>query len=157
MPLKPSSKNNYLPLLVPLSALLSFIVLFNFSHIDDNRLTSWKWAFSNIDLTFFIPLLVTGLITAYILSKLSFIEKQPALFLFISSFAVCTLFRQTPEVILDASRYFTQAKHLELYGVGYFIREWGIGINAWTDMPLSSFIYGMIFKLFGESFVFFFC
>ncbi len=151
MRLKSISRNSYFPLIVPVSALLTFALLFIFRQIDDNRLTSWKWAFGNIDPTFFIPLLLTGLIAAYILSKLSFFEKQPALFLFVSSFAVCTLFWQTPEVILDASRYFTQAKHLELYGIEYFIREWGSSINAWTDMPLSSFIYGMIFKLFGES------
>jgi hypothetical protein len=51
---------------------------------------------------------------------------------------------------VDASRYFTQAKHLEVYGIGYFLREWGRDIQAWTDMPLVPFLYGVLFKLFGE-------
>ena len=60
-------------------------------------------------------------------------------------------FWKVPEVIVDASRYFTQAKHLDVYGIGYFLREWGRDINIWTDMPLIPFLYGLIFKLFGES------
>jgi hypothetical protein len=64
---------------------------------------------------------------------------------------VSTIFWREPEVIVDTSRYFTQAKHLEIYGIKYFIQEWGKGINAWTDLPLISFFYGLIFKFFGES------
>jgi 4-amino-4-deoxy-L-arabinose transferase-like glycosyltransferase len=52
---------------------------------------------------------------------------------------------------VDTSRYFTQAKHLEMYGIKYFMHEWGKGISAWTDLPLISFFYGLIFKFFGES------
>lgn len=52
---------------------------------------------------------------------------------------------------MDASRYFTQAKHLEVYGIGYFFKEWGKNITVWTDLPVVPFIYGMIFKFFGES------
>jgi hypothetical protein len=52
---------------------------------------------------------------------------------------------------VDASRYFTQAKHLELYGVKYFVSEWGKDINAWTDMPLVPFLYGVVFSIFGET------
>ena len=63
--------------------------------------------------------------------------------LFIVSFAVSAMFWQEPEMIVDASRYFTQAKHLELYGFGYFFREWGNGINAWTDLPAIPFLYGV--------------
>ena len=53
-------------------------------------------------------------------------------------------------MIVDASRYFTQAKYLELYGIRFFFEEWGKGISAWTDMPLVPFLYGLIFRLFGE-------
>ncbi|MEW6408841.1 MAG: glycosyltransferase family 39 protein [Nitrospirota bacterium] len=59
-------------------------------------------------------------------------------------------FWREPEVIVDASRYFTQAKHLKIYGIGYFLKEWGNSIPAWTDLPLIPFIYGMILKFFGE-------
>ncbi len=53
-------------------------------------------------------------------------------------------------MIVDASRYFTQAKHLELYGIPYFFREWGKTIQSWTDLPLVPFLYGLIFRFFGE-------
>jgi hypothetical protein len=56
-----------------------------------------------------------------------------------------------PETIIDAARYFAQAKHLELYGIGSFFREWGAGLHAWTDMPLMSFLYGLIFRFIGEN------
>jgi 4-amino-4-deoxy-L-arabinose transferase-like glycosyltransferase len=55
---------------------------------------------------------------------------------------------------VDASRYFAQAKHLEVYGIGLYLREWGRTIPAWTDMPLVPFLYGMVFALFGESRIF---
>lgn len=54
-------------------------------------------------------------------------------------------------MIVDASRYFTQAKHLEVYGCGFFIREWGKAVQAWTDLPLVPFLYGLIFKFIGET------
>jgi 4-amino-4-deoxy-L-arabinose transferase-like glycosyltransferase len=56
-----------------------------------------------------------------------------------------------PEVIIDASRYFLQAKHLELYGISSFFREWGGAIGAWTDLPVTSFLYGLLFRYLGES------
>lgn len=52
---------------------------------------------------------------------------------------------------MDASRYFTQAKYLEVYGMGFFSREWGRAILSWTDLPLVPFLYGLIFKFLGES------
>jgi 4-amino-4-deoxy-L-arabinose transferase-like glycosyltransferase len=64
---------------------------------------------------------------------------------------LAAFFWREPEVIIDTSRYFTQAKYLELYGPVYFIREWGREIFAWTDQPLVPFLYGLIFRVFGES------
>jgi 4-amino-4-deoxy-L-arabinose transferase-like glycosyltransferase len=72
-------------------------------------------------------------------------------FLFGSSFVVAGIFWGEPEVIVDASRYFVQAKYLELYGIGYFFREWGKDIMAWTDLPLIPLLYGLIFEVFGEA------
>lgn len=96
-------------------------------------------------------LLSAGCAAAYALSKNRFIEAKPVAFLLVLSFLFTALFWKEPEVIVDASRYFTQAKHLELYGVGYFLSEWGRGIAAWTDMPAMPFFYGLIFRLFGEN------
>ncbi|HEX8949247.1 MAG TPA: glycosyltransferase family 39 protein [Dissulfurispiraceae bacterium] len=98
-----------------------------------------------------LVLLAAGAAPAYILAKLPLPERNPVLFLSVLSFAAAVFFWREPEVIVDASRYFTQAKHLELYGAGYFLREWGRDISAWTDAPVIPFFYGLVFKYFGES------
>src|SRR5208283_3838555 len=71
-------------------------------------------------------------------------------FLFILSFGAASLLWREPEMVFDTSRYFTQAKHLEIYGTGYFLREWGKAVEVWTDLPLMSFIYGLVFRYAGE-------
>ncbi len=138
-------------LIISLLTLSVFLTLFIFRSLDDNRLTSWQWTFTGVDVARIFLILILGIIIAYTLSKVSFPERNPAIFLFLSSFAVGVIFWKEPEVIVDASRYFTQAKHLKIYGIKYFIEEWGRGINAWTDLPLVPFLYGLIFKFFGES------
>jgi len=138
--------------IVSLLALLTYVALYLSRSLDDNRLTSWQWVFPDADVAtkvFFI--LIPGIAVAYIVSRISFIERYPAIFLFSISYIIAALFWREPEVIIDASRYFTQAKHLSTYGAGYFLREWGRDIVAWTDMPLIPFFYGLIFKFFGES------
>lgn len=147
---KHRGKEFYIFLLVPLSILLIFLIQYFFRYADDNRLTSWAWTFADVDLIFFIAVLATGIIPAYILSEVPFFQTRPALFIFISSFIASATFWSIPEVIVDTSRYFTQAKHLEMYGIKFFIKQWGQGINAWTDTPLISFFYGLIFNFFGE-------
>jgi hypothetical protein len=148
---KQSGKNYYQYLFVTFLVSAIFFAQYIFRHADDNRLTSWLWVFANVDLAFFIPVFILVLITAYILPASSLPQTSPAAVIFIVSFAAGALFWREPEVIVDTSRYFTQAKHLEIYGIEYFIRQWGHGINAWTDLPLVSFCYGLIFKFFGES------
>ena len=96
-------------------------------------------------------LLVAGAVPAYALSRTALPERESAVFLFAVSFGAAAFFWKEPEVIIDASRYFTQAKHLALYGAGYFFKEWGNHITAWTDLPAVPFLYGLVFKLFGES------
>ena len=152
MPVNPSSLNKIgYVLIISLLTLSVFLTLFIFRSLDDNRLTSWQWAFTGVDVTGIFLILILGIIIAYTLSKVSFPERNPAVFLFLSSFVISVLFWKEPEVIIDASRYFTQAKHLKIYGIKYFIGEWGRNINAWTDLPLVPFLYGLIFKFFGES------
>ncbi len=136
--------------LVTLLTFCTFFLLFVFRYADDNRLTSWQWAFANVNPAGFVLLLFPGIFTVYALLRFSFTERHPALFLFVSSFAISSVFWRSPEVIVDVSRYFTQAKHLEIYGIRYFLQEWGRTINAWTDLPLVPFLYGMIFRIFGE-------
>ncbi len=138
-------------LIVSLLTLSVFMSLYVFRALDDNRLTSWKWVFLGVDISRIFLLLIAGIIVSYVLSRVSFPEYDPAVFLFVLSFGLGSVFWKEPEVIVDISRYFTQAKHLELYGVRYFISQWGRDINIWTDLPLMSFFYGLIFKFFGES------
>ena len=131
--------------------ILTVSVFYAFRSLDDNRLTSWEWVFGTVKITRILALLIPGSILAYMLSKDPAPDRCPALFLFVLSFAAAALFWREPEMIVDASRYFTQAKHLELYGTGYFLREWGKTIEVWTDLPLVPFIYGIVFRYLGEA------
>lgn len=144
-------KRNSYVFLISILILSSFITLFLLRDLDDNRLASWEWAFLYADPARIFLILIFSILIAYFLSRLPFVDKHPVLFLFTFSFAISSLFWREPEIILDASRYFTQAKHLEVYGAGYFVREWGKAIPAWTDMPVMPFLYGLIFKFFGEA------
>ncbi len=148
---KPFLKNNYSFLIIFLLALFTYLVQFIFRSFDDNRLTSWQWAFQNTDATIIFLILMAGIIPAFFIARIPFSVRSYRLFLFLTAFITSAFFWTEPEVIVDASRYFTQAKHLELYGVKYFVREWGRDINAWTDMPLVPFLYGLVFRIFGET------
>jgi hypothetical protein len=131
--------------------LATFLILFFSRSLDDNRLTSWQYVFGFADPKMVLLLLEAGILPAFFLSKSSFPGRHPLLFLFFFSYAAAAIFWHEPEVIVDASRYFTEAKHLELYGAGYFLKEWGRAIPAWTDMPAVPFFYGLIFRFFGET------
>lgn len=138
-------------LIISLFFLLSFILLFLLRSHDDNRLVSWKDIFEEVSPIKIFFALIGGIFLSYIFSLIRSFERWPGITLFLLSFLISVLFWNEPEVIVDASRYFTQAKHLAIYGTGFFIREWGKDISAWTDLPLMPFIYGLIFKVFGES------
>lgn len=139
---------------VLLLSLAAFLTLFVLRAQDDNRLTSWQWVFTDADVFRITPILVAGLLLAYALATVPFPRWRPASVLFVLSFAVGALSWAEPEVIVDTARYFTQAKHVELYGVGYFLTEWGGQISAWTDLPLIPLLYGLIFSLLGENRIF---
>lgn len=146
----PFKKNVFL-LVISLLTLLTYPALYFSRFLDDNSLTSWQWAFQKADAAGVFLILVAGVILSFFLSRITLPAGSPAVFLFLTSFAAAALFWREPEVIVDSSRYFTQAKHLEFYGIGYFIREWGRDISAWTDMPLIPFLYGLVFKFLGEA------
>ncbi len=130
--------------------LATFGGLYHWRALDDNRLTSWQYVFGFADPRKVLLLLEAGILPALFLSKSSWPGRRPRLFLFFFSYAAAALFWPEPEVIVDASRYFTQAKNLELFGAGYFLREWGRAVPAWTDMPAVPFVYGLIFRSLGE-------
>ncbi len=136
---------------ISISSVLLFAALFVFRSLDDNRLMSWQWVFAHANASRVFLCIMAAIIAAYLLSNISSYERRPHSFLFLLSFCAAAALWSEPEMIVDASRYFTQAKHLELYGIRYFFREWGGEIAAWTDMPLVPFLYGMIFRIFGEA------
>lgn len=136
---------------IAVCSLATLLTQFVFRGYDDNRLTSWAWVFTATDIRWLMPVHVAALLLAFILSRTDLPGRWPGTLLLLSSCAVAVPFWSEPEVVLDASRYFTQAKHLELYGLKYFLREWGGQIGAWTDLPLIPLLYGLIFSLAGES------
>lgn len=140
-----------LALLVSLVTLTVFAALFVLRSLDDNRLTSWQWAFDQADIAWIFLALAAGIVLAYPVSRISVPGRWRVPTLFASSFAAAAVFWGAPEVIVDAARYFVQAKYLELHGVGYFLREWGREIAPWTDLPLVPFLHGLVFTLFGEA------
>ena len=144
-----NGKPIFFALFIFLLNLLIFFILFVFRSLDDNRLTSWKWVFADIHIAPILAILIPGLILAYALSKTSHLERNP-IYLLLISFFLAAIFWKVPEVIIDASRYFTQAKHLNEYGIAYFLDEWGRDIMAWTDLPAVPLLYGLVYKFFGE-------
>jgi len=151
--LKADNKNTDLHLLILLVGLVTPLVLYFNRHIDDNRLVSWQWVMGNVSMSYFIIIVASALLLAWSISFISF-KKHRLPFLFVISFVAASLFWSEPEVIVDGARYFTQAKQLKINGMGYFFREWGKGVFAWTDLPVVPFFYGLIFKLFGEQRIF---
>ncbi|WP_455204797.1 ArnT family glycosyltransferase [Kaarinaea lacus] len=146
------SNQNQTPLLL-LSYLLLLCVplfLYTFRTFDDNRLVSWYWGFTQPQLFLLLAVLAIVLALLVLAIKVQWRMPENVALLTVVSFVVTIPFWETPEVIIDNARYFTQAKFVELYGVGYFFREWGEGIFAWTDLPLIPFIYGLAFSVFGE-------
>ncbi|MDH3229429.1 MAG: glycosyltransferase family 39 protein [Alphaproteobacteria bacterium] len=138
-------------LLVSLVTLTVFAALFVFRFLDDNRLTSWQWAFDQSDIRVLAPILAAGVALAWAASGVLIPARTQGAMLIASALAAAMVFWGAPEVVVDAARYFMQAKYLELYGGGFFLREWGREIAAWTDLPLVPFLHGVVFDLFGET------
>jgi len=137
-------------LLISFCTLIVIPLLYIGRSADDNTLTSWKWVFPAAGILQVFFILVLALPCAYALSRLRFAGLRAyALLPGLSFLAVLPLW-QEPEAVIDASRYFVQAKSLGEYGAGYFLKEWGRAIHAWTDTPLVPFLYGLIFRWIGE-------
>lgn len=136
--------------LIVLLHLVTFLFLFQFRFLDDNRLTSWQWVFSQTSIFYIVAALATGFIfTTWGMGYRSWTQGS-RLFLFSLSYVVGIFLWDTPEAVIDTARYFTQAKYLALYGLVNFLQQWGVSITAWTDLPLLSICYGLLFSIFGE-------
>lgn len=144
-----SGANSFL--LVAILALAAFPVLLGLRRFDNNTLTSWQWAVTAVDPARVFLLQAAGIAAAFYVSRVTIHERLTSLLLFILAALTAASFWPLPELVIDASRYFTQAKHLEIHGVRFFLREWGGEIDSWTDMPLMPFVYGLLFRYLGES------
>jgi 4-amino-4-deoxy-L-arabinose transferase-like glycosyltransferase len=116
-----------------------------------STLTSWRWVFADKGPGNVFLLLLPALILAVPLSSSDLPEKYPIVFLFLLAVLSCLPFINSPEYLLDSARYFLQAKYLKVHGINEFFQQWGGEITAWTDLPLVPLIYGILFKLFGET------
>jgi hypothetical protein len=137
-----------------LVSIITITALFFLRRYDDNSLASWNIIFQcggrpvQFFIFFSVMLLVVPLISFF---RFTLPVRIRPLVLFAAAAAMAALCWSIPEVNMDASRYFAQAKYLELYGVDFFVKEWGREIAAWTDLPAIPFLYGLLFRLFGES------
>jgi Dolichyl-phosphate-mannose-protein mannosyltransferase len=145
------NQKGIIPVLPVLACLAIALGQYYFRSFDDNRLASWYFLFTSASLTTFILVLVPGLLLAVYASRFSLPAPGRVFFLFSACFISSAAMWNIPEIWLDACRYFTQAKHLEIYGIKYFFREWGRGIPAYSDLPAVPFLYGLIFRTFGEA------
>jgi hypothetical protein len=136
--------------LVVAAALATFFTLWLFRAHDDNRLVSWIWAFADSGALTSLALLLPALALAVMLSRRELLARATSPVLFILAWLAALPFWSMPEPIVDAARYFTQAKYLALHGPADFAAQWGREIAAWTDLPLVPFLYGTILSLLGE-------
>lgn len=138
-------------LVVSFFTLIIIPLLYIARSIDDNTFTSWRWVFSETGILRIFFFIAIAILCSFFLSRLPLPEPFSYIFLFALSFTVIMPVWKETEPVIDASRYFVQAKLLKEYGINFFIREWGHKIDAWTDMPLLPFVYGLIFKYLGET------
>ncbi len=136
--------------LISTAFLTVFVIQFISRTADNNSLFSWEWVFATADAASTYSYLIAGLAAAFYFSRLPVPEQYHIPLLFFITFASIIPLWQQPEIIVDASRYFSQAKHFSSYGMRYFLHEWGNAIQAWTDLPLIPFLYGLLFMVFGE-------
>ncbi len=144
-------RKNEQALLISFCALALVPLLYVGRSVDTNTFTSWRWVFSDGGMVRVFFLLLPALLCAYALSSLVLPGKHGDFFLFILALAAVLPLWTEPETVIDASRYFIQAKSLKELGVSSFFREWGHSIDAWTDLPLLPFLYGLVFSLLGEA------
>jgi 4-amino-4-deoxy-L-arabinose transferase-like glycosyltransferase len=127
---------------------------YSFRKFDDNNYASWDWIFRIVNPGNYALALISGILLvaiAFSAFRFTLPSRLRNTALFSVCFIAAAVLWMTPEANIDTSRYFMQAKHLELYGINYFLSEWGKGIPAWTDLPAVPFFHGLLFTVFGES------
>ena len=138
-------------LLILFITLLIFPLQYLCRFLDMSTLTSWRWVFAGKGPAGVFLILTPALLLALPLSGSELPERYPAAFLFGLSVLSVLPFLNSPEYLLDSARYFLQAKYLKMHGISAFLREWGREVTPWTDLPLVPLMYGILFRVFGES------
>jgi 4-amino-4-deoxy-L-arabinose transferase-like glycosyltransferase len=141
-------------LLIAFAAVLTVPLLSIGRSLDNNALTNWNWIYPHAAIGQIFLLISFSILVSFLLSRTAILDSAPFLVLPALAFLAVLPLWGGPEVIIDASRYFLQAKHLELNGPSSFLREWGRSVGVWTDLPVVPFLYGLVFRFAGESRVF---
>ena len=138
-------------LLAGFAAAVLFPLLYIARRLDDNTLTSWRWVWTDQNIGLMLLVCLAAVLVAYMLARTDLFDDQPVSWLLFLSLIIGLSIRDMPELLLDSSRYFLQAKYAARYGAPDFFRQWGHAMPAWTDMPLVPFLYGMLLRIFGEN------
>lgn len=132
------------------AALIAFPLLYLFRAFDDNTLTSWRWVFPGTGVAATFIATGAALVPAFFLSRIEPRRHAEPCFLLLGGLAALAPLWSVPEPIIDASRYFVQAKYAAHEGFLAFWRHWGGELGAWTDLPVVPFFFGILFRVFGE-------
>ncbi len=138
-------------LLVSFLAFLVLPLLYLLRSLDNNTLTSWRWVFAETGPAHLFGLSGLAILLSVPAARVAAFERRGSLVLPVMAGVAVYPLWGAPEMLLDASRYFVQAKFLCLYGIGYFWQEWGRSISVWTDLPAIPFFYGLLWRVLGES------
>jgi hypothetical protein len=138
-------------LLISFLAFLVLPLLYLFRSLDNNTLTNWQWVFAETGPARLFAFAGLAILISGLAARAGAFERRAPFVLPVMAGLAAYPLWGAPEILLDASRYFIQAKSLSLYGVGYFWEEWGRGISVWTDLPAVPFFYGLLWRYLGES------
>lgn len=138
------------PLLLALAAVVLFPVLAALRGLDDNSLTPWGWILEGGSLAGLWALHVAAVALALLLARARLPPGLAAPATAGTALLAVLALAGGPEAVIDASRYFVQAKLLAREGAGGFLRGWGSEVPAWTDLPLVPFVHGALFRVLGE-------
>ncbi len=138
-------------LLVSLVAVGAVPVLFVLRGLDDNRLVSWRFVLEGRSPPALFGLVLAAAAVAHLAVRVRLPAGRTGVHLFLAAALAALPFWRAPEMIVDAARYFTQARHVEALGAGGFVAGWGRVFSAWTDLPLVPFLHGLAFSALGES------
>jgi len=150
-------KEQFIYILIPILITLSYIMLYQFRLDDNTDLFGWYWISRYYERALDPLRLVIGFFASATIAfavssiQIRFRNSHYLLVIFGLSLFIIIPFWMVPEINPDMTRFFTQAKYLETHGVTAFIIDWGKDPRILYSQPSPSFIYGILFKFFGEN------